>query len=219
MTAMTCDQMHEIADELALDMLTGPERAAALHHLEHCEECRGTVASLTVTADLVLLAAPASPPPAGFESRVLSRIEHSGEQCRVGARRRPRWIRPALVAAALLALIVFALIPDGRGASIAAAPMRTTDGTVVGTAHLRAEDPASMVVNVTDWEKAGAGRPVPPYRIAIDRRDGTRQFVTLVSEPDYSWHVSLPAPADQILGVTLVDRDGSVLCSGSFDAS
>ena len=76
-----------------------------------------------------------------------------------------------------------------------------------------------MVVNVTDWAKAGAGRPVPPYRIAIDRRDGARQFITLASEPDYSWRVSLPAPADQIIGVTLVDREGRVLCSGSFDAS
>lgn len=219
MTAVSCEQMHEMADELALGMLTGTERAAALHHLEHCEGCRGTVASLAVTADLVLLAAPASPPPAGFESRVLARIAHGGEQCGVGARRRRRWIRPVLVAAALLVVLIVTLLPDGRGPSVSAARMRTTDGTVVGTVHLRADDPASMVVNVTDWEKAGAGRSVPPYRIAIERHDGTRQFITLASEPDYSWDVSLPVPVDQILGVALVDRDGRVLCSGSFDAS
>jgi hypothetical protein len=216
---MNCEQLHDIADELALDMLTGTERAAALHHLEHCEGCRGTVASLAVTADLVLLAAPASPPPAGFETNVLARIEQIDQQCQVGARQRPRWIRPALVAAALLAVLVVTFLPDGRGRSVSAARMRTSDGTVVGTAHVQDADPAGVVVNVTDWEKAGAGRSVPPYRLVVERRDGTRQLVSLAPALDYSWRVSLPADADEIVSVALVDRQGSVLCSGHFSAS
>ena len=36
MTTMTCDQLQEVAAELALDLLDGVERAAALAHLEHC---------------------------------------------------------------------------------------------------------------------------------------------------------------------------------------
>ncbi|MGH9030965.1 MAG: hypothetical protein ACRDZV_02445, partial [Acidimicrobiia bacterium] len=189
------------------------------HHLEHCEACRGAVASLAVTADLVLLAAPTSPPPAGFESRVLSRIGHIEQRGEVNARRRRRWIRPVLVAAAILAVLVVTVVPDGRGRPVSAARMRTSDGTVVGTAHLREDDPARVVVNVTDWEKAGAGRSVPPYRLVIERGDGTRQLVSLAEELDYSWRVSLPAEGDHIVSVALVDRDGSVLCSGHFGAS
>jgi hypothetical protein len=215
---MTCDQLHEIADEVAVGMVTGTERAAALFHLEQCADCREMVASLSVTADLVLLAAPASPPPAGFEARVLGRIEDLGEQARVPTRtRRRRWLRPVLVAAALLAVLVVTLVPDGRGESVSAAPMRTGDGTVVGSAHLSNEDPTSIIVNVTDWQKTGGGAP-QPYRIAVERRDATRQFITLGPQPDYSWEISVLSPASEIFGVALVDNNGTVLCSGLFDA-
>jgi hypothetical protein len=214
---MTCEQLHDIADDVAVGMLTGTERAAALFHLEHCADCREMVASLSVTADLVLLAAPASPPPTGFETRVLARIDHLGEGIRLPRRRSRRWLRPVLVAAALLAVLVVTLVPDGRGDPVSAAPMRTGDGTVVGSAQLRDEDTASIVVNVTDWQKTAGGVPHPPYRIAVDRRDGTRQFVTLGPQPDYSWQVDVPSPAGEIFGVALVDSNGNVLCSGVFE--
>ena len=216
---MTCEQLHEVADELAVGMLTGTERAAALFHLEQCADCRETIASLSVTADLVLLAAPASPPPTGFESRVLGRIADIGEQTRVPTRTRRRWLRPVLVAAALLAVLVVTLVPDGRGKPVSAAPMRTGDGTVVGSVHLGQDDATNIVVNITDWQKTGGGAPQPPYRIAIERRDGTRHFVTLAPQPDYAWQVSVPFPVSDIFGVALIDNDDAVLCSGLFDAA
>jgi hypothetical protein len=74
MTPMTCADVQEVAPELALDLLTGPERAAALTHLAGCAACRSDVASLTDVGEAMLSIAPEVPPSAGFESRVISRI-------------------------------------------------------------------------------------------------------------------------------------------------
>jgi putative zinc finger protein len=74
MTPMTCSEVQELAAELALDLLTGAERAAALAHLAGCAACRSEVASLTDAGEAVLALAPEVPPSAGFESRVISRI-------------------------------------------------------------------------------------------------------------------------------------------------
>jgi hypothetical protein len=217
---MDCERLHDVADELALELLTGTERAAALDHLEQCEACRDAIARLAVTADLVLLAAPASPPPPGFETEVLARIEAIGTRDELPVGHRPRRVRAALAAAAaVLGVLIFTLMPDGRGPSVSAARMRTSDGTVVGTARMQNDDPAGVVVNVTDWRKADARGSVPPYRLWIEREDGTRQLVGLPSEVDYSWRVGLPADGADVVGVALVDREGTILCSGEFAAS
>jgi hypothetical protein len=216
---MDCERLQDVADELALELLTGTERAAALDHLEHCEACRDAIAGLAVTADLVLLAAPASPPPPGFETDVLARIGGIRTRDELRGRRRPRRIRAALVAAAAAGVLLFTLLPDGRGEPVSAAPMRTSDGTVVGTARVHHDAPARVVVNVTDWGKADAGRSVPPYRLWVEREDGTRHLVGLPSELDYLWRVGLPADGADVVGVALVDREGAILCSGEFAAS
>ena len=77
MTSMTCAELRDVAGEVALTLLTGAERAAALAHLETCQACRTEVADLTATADELLLLAPAAEPPAGFESRVLAAMAES----------------------------------------------------------------------------------------------------------------------------------------------
>jgi hypothetical protein len=74
MTPMGCAEVHELAAELALDLLTGPERAAVLAHLTDCTACRADVASLTDVGEALLAIAPEVEPSAGFESRLISRI-------------------------------------------------------------------------------------------------------------------------------------------------
>jgi anti-sigma-K factor RskA len=74
MDDMSCDEFAEVAAELALGVLTGRERAAALAHLDGCESCREQVRELTATQDELLALLPSQEPPAGFESRVLARI-------------------------------------------------------------------------------------------------------------------------------------------------
>ena len=43
---LPCEDVRELAPELALGLLTGEERAEALAHLEGCDGCRAEVASL-----------------------------------------------------------------------------------------------------------------------------------------------------------------------------
>ena len=74
MDDMSCDEFAEVAAELALGVLTGRERAAALAHLDGCESCREQVRELTMAQDELLALLPSAEPPAGFESRVLERI-------------------------------------------------------------------------------------------------------------------------------------------------
>jgi anti-sigma-K factor RskA len=74
MDDMSCDEFAEVAAELALGVLTGRERAAALAHLDGCESCREQVRELTMVQDELLALLPSQEPSAGFESRVLERI-------------------------------------------------------------------------------------------------------------------------------------------------
>jgi hypothetical protein len=95
MAELTCQQCQDLAAELALDVLPGHERAAALAHLEVCTTCQDTVSALTVTADRLVELVPAAQPPAGFEQRVIGALTPA-------PRRTRRWWIPA--AAALLAI-------------------------------------------------------------------------------------------------------------------
>jgi len=69
-----CAQLADMAAELALGVLTGRERAAALAHLDGCPACSEYVRELTVTGEELLGLLPPHEPPAGFESRVLERL-------------------------------------------------------------------------------------------------------------------------------------------------
>jgi hypothetical protein len=71
---MTCAELADVAAELALGVLTGRERAAAIAHLDKCDECREYVRQLMATGEQLLDLLPTAEPPAGFETRVLERI-------------------------------------------------------------------------------------------------------------------------------------------------
>jgi hypothetical protein len=71
---MNCREFSDASAELALGVLTGRERAAALAHLDRCDACREHVRQLTMTGEGLLELLPTAEPPAGFESRVLERI-------------------------------------------------------------------------------------------------------------------------------------------------
>jgi hypothetical protein len=72
-----CELLEAFAAELALGSLTGPERSAALAHLDECQHCRRLVEELTAAAESLLLIAPEADPPAGFEVRLLERLKAS----------------------------------------------------------------------------------------------------------------------------------------------
>ena len=71
MTASDCDQFRDIAPDLALGLLAGHERGAALNHVVACARCRHQLEGLVQVADDLLLLAPSVEPEIGFESRVI----------------------------------------------------------------------------------------------------------------------------------------------------
>jgi len=68
---MGCAGFAHVTAELALGVLTGRERAAALAHLGGCAACQEKVRRLAVTGERLLELLPAREPPAGFEARVM----------------------------------------------------------------------------------------------------------------------------------------------------
>ena len=64
---MDCTDLADVAPELALEILGGAERAAALAHLEDCVPCQQLVDTLAADADRLLMLAPSAEPPVGFQ--------------------------------------------------------------------------------------------------------------------------------------------------------
>src|SRR6266508_1632790 len=99
--------MHEDLVELALGLLTGPERDRLLAHLSRCPSCRDELSGLVGTATSMWEATRPVEPRPGFEQRVLAAMDPSvggGGPRRPRRPRRPRWW--ALVAAAAAAVLV-----------------------------------------------------------------------------------------------------------------
>src|SRR6266700_2777443 len=120
LTKMSCEEFEEVAAELALGVLTGRERAAALEHLDRCETCRTSVRQLSMTGEELLGLLPAIEPPPGFETRVLDRLGIAATAptapSRGGRIRRLGWTgdtgpaRRTLAAAAVLVAVLASVI-------------------------------------------------------------------------------------------------------------
>src|SRR5262245_9923285 len=122
MTALGCADVREQAPELALDVLSGPDRAAALEHVAECADCRSVVAEFTEAVDVVpFLAAEADPPP-GFHDRVV-------RQMTAPPRRSRSWWPAVLAAAAMMVAVVVA-----TAALFASSPGGSTHATAAGHA-------------------------------------------------------------------------------------
>ncbi|MGH9209545.1 MAG: hypothetical protein ACRD2C_02575 [Acidimicrobiales bacterium] len=234
MSAEGCGRLDEIVAELALGLLDGAERATALAHIERCGDCQAEVAALTAVGEQLLLLAPEVPPPAGFESRVLTRIAPAPEGLSPlgpsGAGQR-RWLRSRtmLLAAAAVMIVVTAvgawLGPlsgsDGGGdeAAAATADMLSPRGEVVGEATLRDGSPQVMEIDLRDWLDAmeeHGGRLDDPWWLAVEGEDGTRHMYPVTLSRASASEVSLRSGTDEVAAVALVDDDGQTWCSGRF---
>src|SRR5215475_8510087 len=71
---MGCDQVRDLAADLAIGIADGQERDAALRHAATCPSCRRLVAELSSVVDALLLLAPSHDPPPGFAAATLARI-------------------------------------------------------------------------------------------------------------------------------------------------
>lgn len=109
---MRCEELRELAPELALGIADGEQRAEALRHLAACQACRRAVAELAGLADDLLSLTPGREPPLGFESRVIARLK-PGRLPRA-PRRALRVLAAGVAGAALTAAGLLAAFEDER---------------------------------------------------------------------------------------------------------
>jgi anti-sigma-K factor RskA len=235
MSGMECNRLHDLAPELALGLLDGAERAEALAHLERCVRCHADVASLTELGEQVLLLAPSVPPPAGFESRVLERVD--GAAARPAPRTRTRsWTRTRarrwrssrvlLAAAAVVALAgLFAGVLAGMSGEdppevVATAAMENPRGQAIGTVDLLEGSPPVVRIDMAEWAEEAehwTDPPQGPYRLQVVDDSGRLESYDLPDHdptPDVELdHGDLTA----VHHVSVLDGEGNILCTGRFD--
>jgi len=221
MKRMGCEQLEESASELALGILPGDERAAALAHLDECPGCREYVSSVASLTDQLLLLAPRAEPSPGFEQRVLASLRPT-EPVSLDRRRRTRQ-RVAVAALALAACLTIAAFVFRGGSSppaLAAAEMRADGGTVVGQVYVQ-RDPATLFLSLPGWtDRVKAyGQPGASYAVRIERTDGPTRVVPVTVNADGSWAGTLDMNPGAITNVAMVDSHGTVWCQAQFRAT
>jgi hypothetical protein len=212
MSAVTCGEVRELAPELALGIVSGPERAEALQHASECGPCRALVGELAEAADaLTLLAAEAEPPP-GFEGRVLAALRAG----RRGSRRRLVAAGAAIAAAAAIVSIVGVRVvestQESRQSAVAATDMRKAqmvgaNGVNVGNVFVSDGRPATVVVNVN------YGVPSGTYDIQFRSGSQTTRLGTMsITDEHGSWGGVGKLPNGANGSVALVDGNGTPVC-------
>ena len=118
-----CGESESWGAELAIGLLSGPDRAAALSHMASCSTCREEVDGLARVADRLLVLAPDAEPPSGFESRVLAAVGTAATGAAVGGEVRPAGLRGRRGRLAGLATAIVVVAAVGGG--VAATALRT----------------------------------------------------------------------------------------------
>ncbi|MFJ5774366.1 zf-HC2 domain-containing protein [Streptomyces sp. NPDC093094] len=223
MSGVECDQVRELAAELALGVLPARERAGAVAHLDHCPDCREQVERLTAVGDGLLALLPGVEPPVGFESRVAAALGAAPAPRRRGHRLR-------LAAASVATAVACGFGGWAIGAAVEDAPLTASqrateevreaalvaDGHEVGHVYAHAGDEGWVYMSV-DLGGAGRGR----VRCLLVHADGSTDPVGSFPLEGGRGHWGGPAGAGPgtVTGVRLVAADGSVLATARFPQS
>lgn len=216
MSALSCEQVAELADELAIDALPGDLRGLALAHFEQCSPCRAMVEALAETADELLGAIPSVEPSPGFADRVLVRL--ASERKPAGRRfRSPRALIAA--AAAVVALLAgfgavgqLAASSERHGAEMRTVQLISTRGEVVGDASRYLGRPGWIFMRVDHGVDSGTDRCV------IELNTGTRIPIgnLIVTGGKGAWGQHLSVDPHQVRAARLVSLDGVTLATAVF---
>ena len=236
---VNCEKLREIGAELALGVLPGRERAAAVAHLDRCADCREYIGQLTLVGDRLIGLLPEREPPVGFEARVAHRLAHdaaheargrsSGLASHQGVRSRARRarLRIAAVASAFVVAVGFAGWAVGTAVQeVTASPPAAveTEDVLVGDltspggcgqpvgeiyAHPGKHGWIFMSVALTDPGTRYNGK----VTCLFERTDGTTVPVGafLLSDGRGSWGMSAAVDAAALSGARIESADGTVL--------
>ncbi|MFK0024819.1 anti-sigma factor family protein [Streptomyces sp. NPDC090798] len=241
---MTCEKLREIGAELALGILPGRERAAAVAHLDRCADCREYVEQLTLVGDGLIGLLPGCEPPVGFETRVAQALTHATppqdgrSRARAsGARRRGFGGRLRLRLASAVAALVLAIGFGGwaigteienvvAGASRSAgdeADLLHGDLTSVAAprqsagevyAHTGSPGWIYLTVDLTQAHSRYSGM----VSCLLERRDGgtVRMGTFTLHEGRGFWGGPTPVDPAALSGARLTAPDGTVLATAGF---
>ena len=212
---MTCDEVRQLAPEAALDILDAEVRADVLAHVATCPPCRRELAELSAAADALLLVTTPAEAPAGFEGRVLERMRVDPGHAFV-ARRRRRWVAPAVAAAAALVLGLgggyVVRGGDGTHGRPVAAALLAADGHMVG--QVLVSDHPNRMVCVLDSAPAGSR-----YSVSVTARDSVADVGTFTTDgPGYAWTAQLPVDGAVVRRVEIRGPDGQVRATATIPA-
>jgi hypothetical protein len=223
---MRCEEIRDLAPEIALGVADAEERAEALQHLSTCEDCRRAVEQLSQVADELLVLAPTQEPPPGFESRVMDAIApRRPARRRRAAWLKPRWlatrVAPALATAAVTAVALVAVYADDhRTADRYRETLAAADGQYFLAEQLRDETGARGGVafgyeGSPSWLFLAVD---PRHRDSVDRaelvtRDGrTIPLRSLELDQAGSWGGAIPVNLYEVESIRLLgERPGDVL--------
>jgi hypothetical protein len=228
---MRCEEIRDLAAEIALGIADGEERAEALRHLSACGECRRLVEQLSQVADELLVLAPVQEPPAGFESRV---VEAMGLQESRPRRRLARWLSarwlaprlgPALATAAVTAAALIAVYHDDHqtaeryrgvleqagGQYFQAEPLADETGARSGVAYGYEGSPSWLLLTVD-----------PSHRDAVTRgelvtKEGrTIPLPSLQLDGRGSWGGAIPVNLYRVASIRLLGEHPGEILQASF---
>jgi hypothetical protein len=219
-SALTCAEARELAPELALGILSGAERAEVVMHVNGCARCQAYVAELTEVADALPQLVPEAEPPAGFETRVLRRLDE-GER-----RTRRRWFAALAVAAAaaiILSITAVRVIESNDSSSPLASAVTTT------IPHA----PVAVAMRGGPGELAGGWAYVSDQHgvaVQVDYNMPSGSYSVTVTPPSGgassigtmdvvagrgSWTGRSPVPLRAGARIALVDASGAEVCHGT----
>ncbi|MFF3504970.1 hypothetical protein [Streptomyces sp. NPDC003247] len=148
---VTCEALREIGAEMALGVLPGRERAAAVAHLDRCAACREYIEHMTLVGDGLVGLVPGGEPPLGFETRVARRLPqdataHEGDPhtrasglAYKAVRSRARRVRLRVASAAALFALMFGFVGWAVGTAIESVTASNTPAVETETPLMEGE--------------------------------------------------------------------------------
>jgi hypothetical protein len=227
---MRCEDVKDLAAEIALGIADGEERAEALRHLSTCGDCRRAVERLSQVSDELLMLAPVQEPPPGFESRVVDSLGlRPASRGRRSRWSKPRWLAlrvgPALAAAAVTAAALIAVYHDDHltaeryrdtlaqadGRYFQAERLTDETGAGGGVAFGYEGSPSWLLVTVDRQHRddvtsgelvTNDGRKIPLRSLELDRNG--------------SWGGAIPVRLYQVASVRLLGHGPGDVLEASF---